>query len=310
MWIYVVVVGAVVSIGLFFLGRYSSGNNAASRSASEELRRDKHSQAATAPQKSIAILPFENLSEEKANAYFAEGIKDEILTKLAAVRDLKVISRTSTAKYQSKPDNLKTVAQELGVSTILEGAVQRAGDKVRINVQLIDAQTDGHLWAKSYDRDFKDILALLKSLDAGRRWKIEWPEFVNVVGQTEQESLFALRGERTARCFGREFAFDRAEDSFGVNALPIALSGKSGAHLRTHSVQLPVGLASFSRNDALRANLLADVPMVAFAVELGIGHNGSDATACNHFIEQRAQGGAIIDRSLVGPLRQEKFLML
>src|SRR5437667_6852481 len=99
-------------------------------------------------------------------------------------------------------------------------------------------------------------LALLKSLDADRRSKMEWPEFVNVVGQTEQESLFALRGERTARCFGREFAFDRAEDSFGVNALPIALGGKSGAHLRTHSVQLPVGLASFSRNNALRANLL------------------------------------------------------
>src|SRR5207247_1178539 len=111
-------------------------------------------------QKSIAILPFENLSEEKANAYFAEGIQDEILTKLAAVRDLKVISRTSTAKYQSKPDNLKTVAQELGVSTIREGAVRRAGDKVRMNVQLIDAQTDGHLWAKSYDRDFKDILGV------------------------------------------------------------------------------------------------------------------------------------------------------
>src|SRR5213596_1759945 len=110
--------------------------------------------------KSIAVLPFENLSEEKANAYFAEGVKDEILTKLAAVRDLKVISRTSTAKYQSKPDNLKAVAQELGVSTILEGAVQRAGDKVRINVQLIDAQTDGQLWAKSYDRDFKDILGV------------------------------------------------------------------------------------------------------------------------------------------------------
>src|SRR5437763_11559265 len=112
------------------------------------------------PKKSIAILPFENLSEEKANAYFAEGVQNEILTRLATVRDLKVISRTSTAKYQSKPDNLKTVAQELGVSTILEGAVQRAGDKVRINVQLIDAQTDGHLWAKSYDRDFKDVLGV------------------------------------------------------------------------------------------------------------------------------------------------------
>jgi TolB-like protein/cytochrome c-type biogenesis protein CcmH/NrfG len=110
--------------------------------------------------KSIAVLPFENLSEEKANAYFAEGIKDEILTKLATVRDLKVISRTSTAKYQSKPDNLKSVAQELGVSTVLEGAVQKAGDKVRVNVQLIDARANRHLWAKSYDRDLKDVLAV------------------------------------------------------------------------------------------------------------------------------------------------------
>ena len=110
--------------------------------------------------KSIAVLPFQNLSAEKENAYFAEGIQNEILTKLATVRDLKVISRTSTAKYQSKPGNLKTVAQELGVSTILEGTVQRAGDKVRVNVQLIDARADSHLWAKSYDRDFKDVLSV------------------------------------------------------------------------------------------------------------------------------------------------------
>jgi TolB-like protein/Tfp pilus assembly protein PilF len=123
------------------------------------LRRPMRSALASV-EKSIAVLPFENLSEEKGNAYFAEGIKDEILTKLAAVRDLKVISRTSTAKYQSKPDNLKTVAQELGVSTILEGAVQKTGSKVRVNVQLIDARTDTHLWAKSYDRDVKDILAV------------------------------------------------------------------------------------------------------------------------------------------------------
>jgi len=108
--------------------------------------------------KSVAVLPFQNLSEEKENAYFAEGIQNEVLTKLAAVRDLKVISRTSTAKYQSKPDNLKTVAQELGVSTILEGTVQRSGNKVRVNVQLIDAGTDTHLWGESYDRDYKDVL--------------------------------------------------------------------------------------------------------------------------------------------------------
>src|SRR5215831_3335612 len=153
-WIYVVIVGAVLSVGLFILGRYT-----VSRARSAEGGRPPAATEAI-PAKSIAILPFENLSEEKANAYFAEGIKDEILTKLAAVRDLKVISRTSTAKYQSKPDNLKTVAQELGVSTILEGAVQRVGDKVRVNVQLIDARADTHLWAKSYDRDFKDVLAV------------------------------------------------------------------------------------------------------------------------------------------------------
>ncbi len=110
--------------------------------------------------KSIAVLPFENLSEEKANAYFAEGIQNEILTKLAMVRDLKVISRTSTAKYGSKPDNLKTVATELGVATLLEEAVQKSGDKVRVNVQLIDARTDSHLWAKTFDRDFKNVFAV------------------------------------------------------------------------------------------------------------------------------------------------------
>ncbi len=134
------------------------------RSLHALILRAPHSEAATAPAKSIAILPFENLSDDKANAYFAEGVKDEILTKLAAIRDLKVISRTSTAKYQSKPDNLKTVAQELGVSTILEGAVQRAGDKVRVNVQLIDAGADTHLWAKSYDRDFKDVLGVQSAI--------------------------------------------------------------------------------------------------------------------------------------------------
>src|SRR2546423_12271148 len=116
--------------------------------------------ATPAPAKSIAVLPFENLSEEKANEYFASGIQDEILTRLAAVRDLKVISRTSTAKYKSKPDNLKKVAQELGVSTILEGSVQKAGDKVRVNVQLIKAASDSHLWAETFDRKLTDIFSV------------------------------------------------------------------------------------------------------------------------------------------------------
>src|SRR6266487_3234941 len=111
-------------------------------------------------QKSIAVLPFENLSEDKANAYFADGIQDEILTRLSGIGDLKVISRTSSAKYKSKPENLKRVARELGVATVLEGSVQKTGDKVRVNVQLLDARSDTHLWAKSYDRDLKDIFAV------------------------------------------------------------------------------------------------------------------------------------------------------
>ena len=112
------------------------------------------------PEKSIAVLPFENLSDDKSNAYFAEGIQDEILTKLASVADLKVISRTSTAKYTSKPEDLKTVSQQLGVAKILEGTVQRAGEKVRVNVQLIDARVDSHLWAKSYNGEAKDVFTM------------------------------------------------------------------------------------------------------------------------------------------------------
>ncbi len=110
--------------------------------------------------KSIAVLPFENLSADKDNAYFATGMQDEILTRLAGIHDLKVISRTSTEQYASHPPNLKTVAEQLGVATVLEGSVQRADGKVRINLQLIDARNDSHLWAQNYDRDLKDVFAV------------------------------------------------------------------------------------------------------------------------------------------------------
>jgi TolB-like protein/Flp pilus assembly protein TadD len=110
--------------------------------------------------KSIAVLPFENLSEDKANAYFAAGMQDEILTRLAGIHDLKVISRTSTEQYASHPPNLKIVAEQLGVATVLEGSVQKADGKVRINLQLIDARSDSHLWAQNYDRDLKDVFAV------------------------------------------------------------------------------------------------------------------------------------------------------
>ena len=116
-------------------------------------------QAADA-EKSIAVLPFENLSDDKSNAYFATGMQDEILTRLAKIGALKVISRTSTQHYASSPENLPEIAHQLGVANILEGSVQRAGDAVHINVQLIRATTDEHLWAESYDRKLDDIFAV------------------------------------------------------------------------------------------------------------------------------------------------------
>jgi TolB-like protein/Tfp pilus assembly protein PilF/predicted Ser/Thr protein kinase len=111
-----------------------------------------------APEKSIAVLPFENRSEDKANAYFADGIQDEILTRLSKIADLKVISRTSTQHYKSAPENLPEIARQLGVAHILEGSVQKSGDTMRVNVQLIKAADDSHLWANSFDRKLTDML--------------------------------------------------------------------------------------------------------------------------------------------------------
>ena len=116
------------------------------------------------PEKSIAVLPFENLSEDKSNAYFAEGIQDEILTRLSKIADLKVISRSSTQKYKSAPENLREVSQQLGVANLLEGSVQKAGNAVHINVQLIKAATDEHVWAESSIVNYK----------ISSEWKAKW----------------------------------------------------------------------------------------------------------------------------------------
>ena len=113
-----------------------------------------------APEKSIAVLPFENRSDDKANAYFADGIQEEILTRLAKIADLKVISRTSTQHYKSAPENLPEIAKQLGVAHILEGSVQKSGDAVRVNVQLIKAANDSHLWADTFDRKLTDIFSV------------------------------------------------------------------------------------------------------------------------------------------------------
>jgi serine/threonine protein kinase/Tfp pilus assembly protein PilF len=118
------------------------------------------SQAAAIPEKSIAVLPFQNRSEEKANAYFADGIQDEILTRLSKIADLKVISRTSTQQYRSTPENLSVIARQLGVTYVLEGSVQKSADVVRVNVQLIKAANDSHIWADTFDRQISDIFVV------------------------------------------------------------------------------------------------------------------------------------------------------
>ena len=116
--------------------------------------------ATSIPAKSIAVLPFENRSEDKSNAYFADGVQDEILTRLSKIGDLKVISRTSTQRYKSTPLSLAEIAKQLGVANLLEGSVQKTNDQVRVNVQLISAADDSHLWAETYDRRLTDIFAV------------------------------------------------------------------------------------------------------------------------------------------------------
>ena len=150
-WIYVVIAGALASIGLFSLGRYTAAPT--------------QTAAVDNSVKSIAVLPFENLSDDKQNTYFADGVQDQILTNLARVSDLRVISHTTVRQYKSGvPRNLREIGKQLGVTHILEGSVQRAGDRLRIAAQLIDARTDSQVWAETYDRTAADLFAIQSEL--------------------------------------------------------------------------------------------------------------------------------------------------
>jgi len=177
-----------------------------------------------ATDKSIAVLPFENLSEDKANAYFADGIQDEILTRLSNIADLKVISRTSTRQYQSKPANLREIARQLGVANILEGSVQKVADQVRVNVQLIKAGDDSHVWADTFDRKLTDIFAvesevaqnIAASLQAQLSGRERQALESKPTGDSEAYDLF-LRGEyefRQAESSPAAEVYDRAESFY------------------------------------------------------------------------------------------------
>ena len=148
-WLYIVLVGVAVSISLFFLGRYTAPNRIAS---GDEI-------------KSIAVLPFATLSDDRNDAYFADGVQDQILTNLARVSDLKVISHTSVRQYKTGAErNMREIGKQLGVAYIMEGSVQRARDRLRINAELIDARNDSHIWAETYDRSAADLFAIQSEL--------------------------------------------------------------------------------------------------------------------------------------------------
>ncbi len=147
----------VITVGIIFYQQFFRAQPAISGGVSKGTA---VADSASAPAKSIAVLPFENMSADSNNVYFANGMQDMILTKLADIGDLKVISRTSTERYKSHPGDLKTIAAQLGVATILEGSVQKAGNQVLINVQLINAQNDNHIWAESYTRTLDNIFGV------------------------------------------------------------------------------------------------------------------------------------------------------
>ena len=214
-WIYIVVICGAISAALFFLGRYTAGRK-----------------TTTSPNnissKSIAVLPFENLSSDKENAYFAEGIQDEILTRLSKIAALKVISRTSTQKYKSAPDNLREVGKQLGVANLLEGSVQKVSNAVHVNVQLIRANTDEHLWAESYNRKLDDIFGV------------------------EGEVATAIAEALNAKLSGSE----KRE----LSAKPTNNPAAYEAYLR--------GLASQGRADALVPNILSSIQAFEEAVRL------------------------------------------
>src|ERR1700719_3334635 len=175
----------LLAIGLAWWFAHQSGRTTKQVVSSPSLStsRATPSTASAADRKSIAVLPFDNLSHDPENAYFAEGVQDEILTHLAKIGDFKVISRTSTEKYKSAPDNLREIAKQLGVANILEGSVQKASDQVRMNVQLINALNDAHLWADTYDRKLTDIFAVESEIAKSVVEKLQ----AKLNGRAEQE---------------------------------------------------------------------------------------------------------------------------
>src|SRR5689334_6567639 len=246
----ITIVVAVIAAGLFifqhFRPRLTSISAASARGASVS-------------EKSIAVLPFDNLSRDPDNAYFCEGIQDEILTRLAKTAELKVISRTSTQRFKSSPDNLPQIAQQLGVENILEGSVQKPGNQVRVNVQLIHAATDTHLWAETYDRKLTDVFAVESEIAKAIAERLK----ANLTGTAEHVLASRLTENPEAHQLymkGRYFwnkrttenlkkAIDYFEQAIGKDpAYALAYSGLADVH-----AVLPYYAATPPKDDAQKA---------------------------------------------------------
>jgi TolB-like protein/Tfp pilus assembly protein PilF len=277
-----VILALLVSLGALLLWRFAVRTRAPVSVSAVSTA------PAVIPQKSIAVLPFENLSDDKNATYFADGIQDEILTKLASIADLKVISRISTAKYKSKPEDLKTVSQQLGAANVLEGSVQKAGGKVRVNVQLIDARADSHLWAKTYDRDLADVFAIqsevAQEIADSLKAKLSPAEASTLASaptkDTQAYDLF-LKGEFEQRVANNNFrpeSFDQAEAWYkqAIARDPdfaLAIAQLVICRLRHHWLTDPLSESELMEAGRLAKQALTLAPDLAEAhVALGVFH--------------------------------------
>src|SRR5947207_256214 len=285
--------------------------------------------AAAIPEKSIAVLPFDSLSEEKSNAYFAEGVQDEILTRLAKVADLKVISRTSTQHFKSAPDDLPQIAKQLGVAHVLEGSVQKANDQIRVNVQLINALTDTHLWAETFDRKLTDIFAveseIAKTITDTLQAKLSGSEQHAIAARptenTEAHQLY-LKGrffwnKRTGNDLKKSIEYYDQAIAKDLD-YPLAYVGLANSHLLLSvygalspkeaaspakaalkkALELDDSLAEAHASSGLLATLELDLNRAITELERAIQLNPNNATA-HHCIELHFINMCLIDRGVV-----------
>jgi TolB-like protein/Flp pilus assembly protein TadD len=196
-WIYVVLIGAALSVGLFFVGRYTAGH-ATARPASEELRRGKQSEVATAaPDKSIAVLPLINESGDPKDEYFSDGLSEELIAALAQISGLKVIGRSSSFRFKDRKEEPRAIGEKLGVSTLLDGTVRKQGDRVRIVAELVNAADGIQLWTQTFDRQLKDIFAVQEEIARAVAESLK----VTLLGTQENPSQIATNNVEAHNAF-------------------------------------------------------------------------------------------------------------